>query len=118
VSSGNATSRMTFRLVELPVGVAWTLVMATNKLDFSCDGTMLDVYPAGSPQRAGLRIAPIPPQADSQALAAALRETLLGPSESIEPLPAGNALRFEGRPSTGRRVLFALDQLSGLVKRP
>ena len=115
-SSASAASRMTFRLVELPVGVAWNLVMATNKLDFSCDGTMLDVYPAGSPERAGLRIAPIPAQADSQALAAALRETLLGPSESIEPLPAGSALRFEGRPSTGRRVLFALDQLSGLAK--
>ncbi len=117
-SSGNAASGNTFKLVELPVGVAWNLVLATNKLDFSCDGTMLDVYPAGSPQRAGLRIAPIPPRADADALAAALRETLLGPSESIEPLPAGNALRFEGRPSTGRRVLFALDQLSGLVTRP
>jgi Protein kinase domain len=121
-SAGNtwasSGSRASFRLTELPVGIAWSLVLATNKLDFSCEGTMLDVFPAGSPERSGLRILPIPAGADADALAGAIRATLLTPSERISPLPAGRALRFEGSPSTGRRVLFALNRLSGLVGRP
>ena len=107
--------RATFRLKEVPVGVAWHLYLGMNNLDFSCDGTMLDVYIAESPGRAILRVFPVLPDADAAALASAIRVTLLSGTETIEPLPAGNALRFTGRLSTSRRVAFVLDRLSGLV---
>jgi hypothetical protein len=109
--------RATFRLNELPVGVVWNLVMATNQLGFSCEGSILDVFPLGSPPRAGLRVVQLPPGVDAPALAAALRVTVLDPSASIEPLATGDALRFEGDPATSRRILFVVDQIVSLAER-
>ena len=109
---------MTLKLVDVPAGAALSHLLGLNLLEYTCDGRILNAFRESPADNYGSsRVFPIPAPTKAKDLTAALETALLGQGDTLEALPAGNALRFVGRSSVGRRLALALQCFSALASQ-
>jgi hypothetical protein len=115
--------RMTLRFDDIPVAAALHHLLAVNGLEAKCDGDLITAYGISSrADNAVSMVIDIAAPARAEGVREGLEEVLLrSPDalserepapETIEVLPAGNALRFVGRLSRARLVRLIVDALS------
>jgi len=109
---------VSFQLVEVPAGAALSYALGTNGLEFSCDGPILNAFSNDNmSDYATKRVFSTPDPMDAKGLASAVESTFLDEGDRLEALPAGRALSFTGRASTGRRVALVIDFFSKLMRQ-
>lgn len=112
------SGRMNAKLTDVPAGAVLSHVLGLNQLEYSCDGQILNAFTRSTADNyGGSRVFPISAPTKAKDLTSALETTLLGQGDTLEALPAGNALRFVGRSSVGRRLALALQCFSALASQ-
>jgi len=116
------SGRATLDLSDIPPEVALHYVLAVNGLECTCDADLVTAYPVRSrADNAVSTVIDIKAPTRAEDLRTGLDDVLLrspvsdqhgAAAETLEVLPAGNALRFVGRLSTAREIRLIVDAFS------